>query len=85
MHAQVSGEGRSCAMIEAYLPEKGSTGRAQCRDREAVGEAWYKPALALCCLLKLVYAEGPGREMAPGSSFVPREGTPCLLLSGRHS
>ena len=41
--------------------------------------------LALCCLLKLVHAEGWDREMAPASSYVPVEGTLCLLFSKEHS
>ena len=53
------------------------------------GRTWYKEVrqsvLVLCCLLKLVYAEEWGREMAPASPFVFREGTSCLLLSGKHS
>ena len=45
-----------------------------------MGEGW-SLLLVLCCLLKLVYAKGQGREMAPASYFVPGEGSLCLLLS----
>ena len=59
-------------------------------DQQSIekGRIWCKqvrqPVLALCCLLRLVYAEGRGWEMVPFCFFVPGEGSPCLLLSGKH-
>lgn len=44
-----------------------------------------KPVLVMCYLLKLVYAEGQGRDMAPASSFISGEGTSFLLLPGKPS
>ena len=36
---------------------------------------WFRPPLlVLCCLLKLVYDEGQGREMAPILSLLPERG-----------
>lgn len=44
-----------------------------------------QPALTLCYLLKLVYADRQGREVVPASFFLPREGSLCLLLLGKYS
>ena len=50
--------------------------RHTCR---AQGQGWLtkqlsQPVLVLCFSVKLIYAEGQGREMAPARSFVPRGG-----------
>ena len=62
---------------------EGTAGRVQ------VGGTWCmqvrKPVFALCCLLELAFAEGQWRKMAPANPFDPGEGSPCLLLSGKHS
>ena len=50
-----------------------------------LGKQVRQPVLVLCCLLKLVYAKQQGREMVPASSFVPGEGSLCLLFLGKHS
>ena len=70
-----------------------STGSQQNLSKESItsrpqwGRACCKlfgqPVLVLSCLLKLVYAERQGREMAPASFFVPGEESSCLLLSGK--
>ena len=62
------------ALVKQHLRHKGGGGACY---------TWFRPPLlALLCLLKLVYAEGHGREMAPEFSFIPRERRLCLSLSG---
>ena len=50
------------------------------------GRTWCKqagqPVLALFYLLKLVYAEGHRKEMAPASFFVPGEGLSACCSQG---
>ena len=65
------------------MPEKSITHRAQ--DGRAWSKCFSLPLLALCCLLKLVYAKEWVRKMAPGSSLVPREGSLCSPLSRKSS
>ena len=52
-----------------------TVGREKLYSEEERGGAWCKqvrqPALAPHCLLKLVYAEGQGREVEPAHSSVP--------------
>ena len=53
-----------------------------------MGGIWYKqfrqPVLVLCYLLKLVHADGWGREMAP-VSILSSEGEFVLAALGKHS
>ena len=77
-----SGEGDFWDGTYEHLPMKSSTNRVQ---EGSTYKQVRQPVLVLCCLLKLIYAEGQGMEMVSASSFFPGEGSPCLLLSGKSS
>lgn len=54
----------------------------ECREGGSTwGKHFRQLVLAVCCLLKLAYAEELGMQVAPASTFVPKEGSPCLLPS----
>lgn len=57
---------------------------AECKG-VGLGVTVRQTVLELCCLPYLVYVEEWGRDLAPASSFVPRKGSLCLLLSGKYS
>ena len=79
-----SSEGEaSWASSWAHLPMKSTTGRAL--QGRILCKQFQWLVLVLYCLLKLVYADRRGKDIAPASSFVPRERNLCSLLSGKLS
>ena len=78
-----SGKGGCCTGTEAYLPKKGSTGQVQGLGVSMlVSQCWH---YAVYYRTFSAYAGQWGKEMELASFFVPGEGSPCLLLSKKHS
>ena len=75
-------EGSAVLVIRHTCPRKAAS--SMCRGM-GLGASHLSITVGTMCLLKLVYAEGQGRQMAPALSLIPNEGGLYPLLSRKPS